>query len=170
MSEISESLQTKSPDTKTAVIGPLDVRAIQALLPHRFPFLLLDRVIELEPGKRAVAIKNVTISEPFFQGHFPNVPIMPGVLIIEAMAQLGGVLLMEMAARDGAVVGEKLALLTGVDKVRFRRKVVPGDQLRLEAEILKIHGVMGKIRTSATVDGHLVSEGELLFCLADADS
>ena len=158
MSETPE----KSPDTPASGIA-LDVRAIQALLPHRFPFLLLDRVIELEHGKRAVAIKNVTISEPFFQGHFPEVPIMPGVLIIEAMAQLGGVLLMQMAPTGK----QQLALLTGVDKVRFRRRVVPGDQLRLEAEILKIHGVMGKIRTSASVDGHLVSEGELLFCLAD---
>lgn len=151
--------------------GSLDVREIQALLPHRFPFLLLDRVIELEPGKRAVAIKNVTISEPFFQGHFPSMPIMPGVLIIEAMAQLGGVLLMQKADSDNpGHNGEKLALLTGVDKVRFRRKVIPGDQLRLEAEILRIHGVMGKIRTSASVDGHPVSEGELLFCLADAEA
>lgn len=143
----------------------LDARAIQALLPHRFPFLLLDRVIELEHGKRAVALKNVTISEPFFQGHFPDVPIMPGVLIVEAMAQLGGVLLMQMAPTGES----RLALLTGVDKIRFRRRVVPGDQLRLEAEILKIHGMMGKIRTAATVDGQAVSEGELLFCLATED-
>jgi 3-hydroxyacyl-[acyl-carrier-protein] dehydratase len=164
MSTNPEAISTDIPDKRQDV--PLDVRAIQALLPHRFPFLLLDRVIEIEQGKRAVAIKNVTVSEPFFQGHFPNVPIMPGVLIIEAMAQLGGVLLMQMAPADGK---EKLALLTGVDKVRFRRKVVPGDQLRLEAEILKIHGVMGKIRTSAHVDGQLVSEGELLFCLAEPD-
>lgn len=148
--------------------GSLDVRAIQALLPHRFPFLLLDRVIELEPGKRAVAIKNVSISEPYFQGHFPDVPIMPGVLIVEAMAQLGGVLLMQMAPK-GETGADKLALLTGVDKVRFRRKVIPGDQLRLEAEILKIHGLMGKIRTAASVDGQPVSEGELLFCLAEPD-
>lgn len=142
----------------------LDVRAIEALLPHRYPFLLLDRVIELEPGRRAVAIKNVTVSEPWVPGHFPGQPIMPGVLIIEAMAQLGGVLLMQMAPEGH----QQLALLTGVDKVRFRRRVVPGDQLRLEAEILRIHGQMGKIRTRASVDGQAVSEGELLFCLADA--
>lgn len=152
-------------EAAAALPTPLDVRAIQALLPHRFPFLLLDRVLEIESGKRAVAIKNVSISEPFFQGHFPEVPIMPGVLIVEAMAQLGGVLLMQMAPAGQS----RLALLTGVDKVRFRRRVVPGDQLRLEAEILKIHGNMGKIKTQATVDGQPVSEGELLFCLAEAD-
>lgn len=143
----------------------LDIQAIQALLPHRYPFLLVDRVLSFEMGKRATGLKNVSANEPFFAGHFPNHPIMPGVLIIEAMAQLGGVLLMQLAPP-----GEKLALLTGVDKVRFRRPVVPGDQLILEAEILKIHGNMGKIRTSAQVENQLVSEGELLFCLSQHES
>jgi len=144
---------------------PLDSRAIQALLPHRYPFLLLDRILELETGKRALAIKNISISEPCFQGHFPQLPIFPGVLMIEAMAQLGGVLLMYKQPQNAG----KLALLTGVDKVRFRHQVVPGDQLRLQAELLKLRGQMGKIRTQAHVLDHLVSEGELLFYLADAD-
>lgn len=143
----------------------LNILEIQRILPHRYPFLLLDRVISCETGKRAVGIKNVSANEPFFQGHFPKHPIMPGVLIIEAMAQLGGVLLLQLAPP-----GEKLALLTGVDKVRFRRPVMPGDQLRLEAEILKIHGNMGKIKTLASVEGQGVSEGELLFCLSDYDA
>lgn len=151
------AVEDKSPENSTT----LDILAIQALLPHRYPFLLIDRVLEFEAGKRAIGLKNVSANEPFFAGHFPNHPIMPGVLIIEAMAQLGGVLLMQLAPP-----GEKLALLTGVDKVRFRRPVVPGDQLILEAEILKIHGNMGKIRTSARVDQQPVSEGELLFCLS----
>jgi 3-hydroxyacyl-[acyl-carrier-protein] dehydratase len=150
-------------EVKTPAAPPgLDILEIQALLPHRYPFLLLDRVLAYEAGKRAVGLKNVSSNEHFFVGHFPGRPIMPGVLIIEAMAQLGGVLLMQLAPP-----GEKLALLTGVDKVRFRRPVVPGDQLILEAEILKIHGRMGKIRTNAKVEDQLVSEGELLFCLSE---
>lgn len=141
----------------------LDIREIEALLPHRYPFLLIDRVIEYEAGKRAVAIKNVSANEPHFQGHFPGNAIMPGVLIVEAMAQLGGILLMQMTEHSE----HKLAMLTGIDGVRFRRKVVPGDQLILEAEILKVKGRMGKIKTRATVDEQIVSEGELLFYLAD---
>ena len=158
-------IETDIPVSDVAHSDSLDIRQIQALLPHRYPFLLIDRVISIEKGKRAVAIKNVSISEPYFQGHFPGMPIMPGVLIIEAMAQLGGVLLMQMAPENH----NSLALLTGVDKVRFRRKVVPGDQLFLEAEILKIHGKMGKIKTLARVEQQIVSEGELLFCLAEVD-
>lgn len=143
----------------------LEIQAIEALLPHRYPFLLIDRVLSYEAGKRAVALKNVSINEPQFQGHFPGNAIMPGVLIIEAMAQLGGILLMQMHPEEG-----KLAMLTGVDGVRFRRRVVPGDQLKLEAEILKIKGQMGKIKTRASVTDELVSEGELLFYLAAADT
>jgi 3-hydroxyacyl-[acyl-carrier-protein] dehydratase len=141
----------------------LDIQAIRHLLPHRYPFLLIDRVTAYEPGQRAEAIKNVTINEPFFQGHFPTQPIMPGVLIVEAMAQLGGVLLMQRTP-----LGDKLALLTGIDRVRFRRQVVPGDQLLLTAEILKIHGNMGKVKVSAQVNQEAVSEGELMFYLAEA--
>lgn len=143
----------------------LDFAQIQKLLPHRYPFLLLDRVLECIAGQRAVGLKNVSCNEPFFQGHFPGQAIMPGVLIVEAMAQLGGVLLLRSTPS-----GQKLALLTGIDRVRFRRPVVPGDQLVLEAELLKTHGQMGKIRTWARVGDQLVSEGELLFCLSAAES
>lgn len=143
---------------------PLDSQAIQALLPHRYPFLLLDRVLSLEPGVRASALKNISLSDPWFQGHFPHRPIMPGVLIVEAMAQLGGVLLMAMQPVDAP---PKLAMLTGVDGVRFRRQVLPGDQLLLEAELRRSRGQMGKITARATVGQQLVSEGELLFYLAD---
>jgi 3-hydroxyacyl-[acyl-carrier-protein] dehydratase len=143
----------------------LDIQAIRHLLPHRYPFLLIDRVTAYEPGQRAEAIKNVTINEPFFQGHFPTQPIMPGVLIVEAMAQLGGVLLMQRTP-----LGDKLALLTGIDRVRFRRQVVPGDQLVLTAEILKIHGNMGKVKVTARVNKEAVSDGELMFYLAETAS
>lgn len=143
---------------------PLDSQAIQRLLPHRYPFLLLDRILTLEPGQRASAVKNVSLSDPWFQGHFPRNPIMPGVLIIEAMAQLGGILLMAMQPAEAP---QKLAMLTGVDQVRFRRRVLPGDQLILTAELLRIRGQMGKIKTWAQVEQQAVSEGELLFYLAD---
>ena len=139
-----------------------DIQTIQGILPHRYPFLLIDRVLTCEPGCRAVGLKNVSANEPFFQGHFPTRLIMPGVLIVEAMAQLGGILLMQRSGNQG-----KLPLLTGIDKVRFRRPVVPGDQLRLEAEILRLHAQMGKIRTCATDEGQPVSAGELLFCLSE---
>ena len=140
----------------------INMETLLQLLPHRYPFLLIDRITEYISGKQAQAIKNVSINEPFFQGHFPQNPIMPGVLIIEAMAQLGGILLMH-----GQSIDKKLALLAGVDKIRFRRMVIPGDQLHLRAEILKIHGNVGKIKTTATLDNALVCEGELLFSLTD---
>lgn len=162
---MTDPVQTPAPAQAVTPLQ-LDIQAIQALLPHRYPFLLLDRVTILESGKRATAIKNVTISEPYFQGHFPGLPIMPGVLIVEAMAQLGGVLMMQaLHLQDPSA--HKLALLTGVDGVRFRRRVVPGDQLQLKAELLKMRGQMGKLQTQAHVEGQLVSEGELLFCLVD---
>ena len=141
----------------------LTIEDIQQLLPHRYPFLLLDRIIENFPGERAVGLKNVTVNEPFFQGHFPGRPIMPGVLIVEAMAQVGGVMLAQMPDVQG-----KLSLFAGIDKVRFRRPVVPGDQLILTVELLTIkQRRFGKVHGRAEVDGQLASEGELMFSLVD---
>ena len=124
---------TTHPETETPKAAPttLDINEIQRILPHRYPFLLIDRVIDLTPRERIVAIKNVTINEPFFQGHFPNLPIMPGVLIVEAIAQAGGALLLtEVEDRD-----QKLMVFTGIERARFRRPVVPGDQVRIEVEV-----------------------------------
>jgi 3-hydroxyacyl-[acyl-carrier-protein] dehydratase len=127
---------------------------IQGLLPHRYPFLLVDRVKELEPGRRIVAIKNVTINEPFFQGHFPGRPIMPGVLILEAMAQAGGVLVF----KSGESSGKPVVYLTGIEEARFRRPVVPGDQLRFEIDVLKKRPPFWKMQGKAFVDDEMVCE------------
>ncbi len=134
---------------------------IQDVIPHRYPFLLVDRIIEIEPMKRAVGIKNVTINEQFFQGHFPGHPVMPGVLILEAMAQVGGVAMLYPEENRG-----KLAFFAGMDRVKFRRPVVPGDQLRMVAEIIKVRSNMGKLWVQSFVDEQLVAEGEFLFALA----
>jgi UDP-3-O-[3-hydroxymyristoyl] N-acetylglucosamine deacetylase/3-hydroxyacyl-[acyl-carrier-protein] dehydratase len=142
----------------------LDVRELFKVLPHRYPFLLIDKVVELEGWQRAVGIKNVTINEPFFQGHFPGRPIMPGVLQIEAMAQLAGALLMRKA--DNA---NKLAVLLSMDEVKLRKTVVPGDQLRIEADVEKLKARTGTVRTRATVDGQVVSEAILKFMLVDPE-
>ena len=133
----------------------LDVVAIQKLLPHRFPFLLIDRVIELSED-RVVALKNVTINEPFFNGHFPGMPIMPGVLILEALAQSAAILAL-------SIIGERrsLFMLTGIDKARLRRPVVPGDQLKMEVRLLKHHHPLWKMRGEARVEGELAAEAEL---------
>lgn len=139
----------------------LDINRIKELLPHRYPFLLVDRVVELEPGKRAVALKNVTVNEPFFAGHFPDYPVMPGVLIVEALAQVAAVTVLSLEEyRD------KLPLFAGIDKTRFRRQVVPGDVLRLEVEILQLRGKVGKCRGTAYVGPDRVAEAELLFAAA----
>jgi UDP-3-O-[3-hydroxymyristoyl] N-acetylglucosamine deacetylase/3-hydroxyacyl-[acyl-carrier-protein] dehydratase len=140
----------------------LDVREIAKILPHRFPFLLIDRVIELDGYRRAVGIKNVTFNEPFFQGHFPDQPIMPGVLQIEAMAQLAGVLLMRKSDNQA-----KVAVLLSLDGVKLRKSVVPGDQLRLEVETIKVKARTGEVFARATVDGQLVAEANLKFMLLD---
>lgn len=138
----------------------LDSSEIQKIIPHRYPFLLVDRIIQLEEGKRGVGIKNVTMNEPFFQGHFPRLPVMPGVLIVESLAQVGAVVLLKMPEYAG-----KIVFFAGIDKVRFRRQVVPGDVLRLEVELVKIRGAVGKAKAAAYVGEELAAEGELMFAL-----
>ncbi len=141
---------------------PLDVRAIQRIIPHRFPILLVDRIVELEPGQRAVGLKNVSTNEWFFEGHFPGNPIMPGVLIVEALAQTGAV-----AALSADEFSGKLGLFAGIDGVRFRRQVVPGDQLRLDVEMERLRRGIGRASAKATVDGETAAEGRLTFALVD---
>jgi beta-hydroxyacyl-ACP dehydratase FabZ len=140
----------------------LDIDAIREILPHRYPFLLVDRIEELE-AERVVGIKNVTANEPFFAGHFPDYPVMPGVLIIEAMAQVAGVLVLS-GIQDRK---NKLVLLAGVDGAKFRKPVRPGDQLRMEMKILRSRASMAKVSGIATVDGTVVAEAEMLCVLAD---
>lgn len=139
----------------------LDVKEIMACIPHRYPFMLVDRVIELDPGKSVVALKNVTINEPFFQGHFPGEPVMPGVLLLEAMAQAGAMMMLNAPELRGTI-----SLLTTVEKAKFRRPVRPGDQLMLHAEMFKLRGRMGKVKAHADVDGEVAAEAELGFMLA----
>lgn len=141
-------------------------KEIQEILPHRYPFLLVDRILELELGKRVVGIKNVTINEPFFSGHFPGHPIMPGVLILEAMAQVGGFLLMSSLDARGE---KKLLYFTGIDRARFRRPVVPGDQIRFELKILQRRQQVCRMWGEAYVDGKLVAEAELSSVVVDRD-
>lgn len=142
----------------------LDIRHVQRILPHRFPMLLVDRVISVDGERRAVGIKNVTINEPFFQGHYPRQPIMPGVLIIEGMAQLSGVLLAQKLEHTG-----KVAMLMSLDKVKFRRPVVPGDQLVMEVQTVRIKARTGQTWCRATVGGELVAEATIRFMLVDAE-
>ncbi|MFN7931504.1 MAG: 3-hydroxyacyl-ACP dehydratase FabZ [Blastocatellia bacterium] len=141
----------------------MDILEIQSLIPHRYPFLLIDRVLEIEPLKRIVALKNVTMNEPFFQGHFPGAPVMPGVLIIEAMAQAGALLLFrEVPDRES-----KLMYFAAIEEARFRKPVTPGDQLRLEVSVLKYRSGYGKLQGKAYVDGNVVCEAVITSVTAD---
>ncbi len=140
--------------------APLDSIAIRKIIPHRFPFLLVDRIIELETGIRAVGIKNVTANEAFFQGHFPEYPVMPGVLIVEAIAQVGAVAMLSHPDQAG-----QIALFAGIDKVRFKRQVTPGDTIRLEVELGQVRRNIGSGSGVATVDGELACRGEFMFAL-----
>ena len=147
-------------DTKKGWKTMLDVTEIQKILPHRYPMLFVDRIIELEPMKRAVGIKSVTMNEQFFMGHFPDRPVMPGVILLEAMGQVGGVMVLCVPEHQG-----RIAYFAGMDRVKFRRPVVPGVQLRMVAEMIKYRGNIGKVWTQAFVDEDLVAEAELTFAL-----
>ena len=142
----------------------LSAQQIQEVLPHRWPFLLVDRIEELEPGVRAVGLKNVSINEPFFQGHFPGYPIMPGVLIVEALAQVGSIALLTVEQNKG-----KAGFFAGIDSFRFRKPVKPGDVLRMEVTLSRIRGAVGKGTATAKVDGTTVAAGELTFALVDLE-
>ena len=139
------------------------VTDIMKMLPHRYPFLLVDRILELEPGTRIVGLKNVTVNEQFFQGHFPGAPVMPGVLVIESMAQVAGV----MIYRDLPDRDSKLIYFTGIEGAKFRRPVVPGDQLRIEVDFLNRRNNFGKVDARASVEGKLVAEAVLMFAIID---
>ncbi|MBS1815274.1 MAG: 3-hydroxyacyl-ACP dehydratase FabZ [Acidobacteria bacterium] len=149
--------------TAAAAMQTMDIQQIMAILPHRYPFLLIDRVLEMEPKQRIVAIKNITANEPQFQGHFPDYPIMPGVLMIEAIAQAGGALLLtEYTAEQRE---EKLMVFTGIDGAKFRKPVVPGDQLRIEVKVLNWRSNAVKMQGTATVDGKLACEATVMCAL-----
>lgn len=141
----------------------MDINEIMSYLPHRYPFLLIDRIVELEEGKRIVGIKNVTINEPFFQGHFPGHPIMPGVLLLEAMAQAGGV----FALKSDAKAKDKVIYFMSIDKAKFRKPVVPGDQVRFELELTKHRGAIMAFKGTASVDGAAVAEAEMMAMIVD---
>lgn len=143
-------------------VGMLSNVDVQKIIPHRYPFLLVDKILEVEPGKKAIGIKNVSANEPFFQGHFPCNPIMPGVLIVEALAQTACVAGLLMEENKG-----KLGMFTGFEKIKFRKQVVPGDTLRLEVEFLAFKMGMGKVKVLATVDGQVACEGEIKFAMVD---
>lgn len=140
----------------------LDIEQIKEIIPHRYPFLLVDRILEVEEGKKAVGLKNVSANEEFFNGHFPDYPVMPGVLIVEALAQVGAVAMLKKEENQG-----RLAFFAGIDNCRFKKQVRPGDQLRLEVEIVRTRGSIGKGKGIATVDGELVCETDIMFALGD---
>ena len=158
----SGSATAALPTNEAPVTQSLNIQQILKILPHRFPFLLVDRILEVEAGKRVVGIKNVSVNEPQFTGHFPERPIMPGVLMLEAMAQVSAIILLHYEQHQG-----KLAVLTGVDGVRFRRMVEPGDQLVMTSELLKVKGAFGRVKAECRVKDQLVAEGELMFSLVE---
>ncbi len=145
---------------------PLDIRTLQKLLPHRYPFLLIDRVLAFEVNKSLTAIKNVTVNEPFFQGHFPDFPVMPGVLIIEAMAQAAGTLAI---VSHGGRQDDEIYFFVGIDKARFKRQVVPGDQLTFEIELITQKRDIGKFKAVAKVDGQVAAEAEIMCARRKVD-
>jgi 3-hydroxyacyl-[acyl-carrier-protein] dehydratase len=140
----------------------LDINQIKEIIPHRYPFLLVDKILEVQEGQKAVGIKNVTANEEFFNGHFPEFPVMPGVLIVEALAQVGAVAMLKKEENRG-----RLAFFAGIDNCRFKRQVKPGDQLRLEVEMTRVRGSIGKGKGIATVDGEIACELEMTFALGD---
>jgi len=141
----------------------MDVNEIQRIIPHRYPFLLVDSILELDPARKIVGIKNVSINEPFFQGHFPGTPVMPGVLIVEAMAQVAAVMVLkEIADREN-----KLVYFSGIDRARFRQPVVPGDQIRIVVEVIKMRPRHGKLKAEAYVKERLVAEAEIFSTIVD---
>jgi len=153
---MEQTIHEEPMTTETPIALPLEAADIMRILPHRYPFLLIDRVVELEPGQRAVAIKQVTANEPHFTGHFPGRPIMPGVLMVEALAQTAGVAVLALQEHRG-----KLGLFAGIDDCRFKRMVLPGDTLRLEVIVEKLRGMFGRVRATATVDGETAVEATL---------
>jgi 3-hydroxyacyl-[acyl-carrier-protein] dehydratase len=162
MSESTESIAVAAPAPETpAVKQTMDILEIMSILPHRYRFLLIDRVVEIERKQRIVAIKNVTFNEPHFQGHFPDYPIMPGVLMVEAIAQAGGALLLtEIPDREN-----KLMVFTGIDSAKFRRPVVPGDQVRIEVKVLNWRSTAVRMQGTATVEGKVVCEATVMCAL-----
>lgn len=144
----------------------ISIEEIFSILPHRYPFLLVDKIVEIEEGKRIVGIKNVTFNEPFFQGHFPNKPVMPGVLIIEAMAQVGAILLLKNIPNRE----EKLAFFAGIDEARFRKPALPGDILRLEVEVIKVKSTTAKLKGKAFIGNELCCEATVMSVLVDRKS
>lgn len=161
----TEATEQAQPANDAVMLSPQRIRDIMSILPHRYPFILVDRVSEVEPGKRIKGYKNVTINEPFFQGHFPGDPIMPGVLQLEALAQLGVLLLNTVPGAQG-----KLAVFAGMNDVRFRRMVIPGDRFDMECEILKLRLPIGKMSCKAYVDGELAVEAEIICSLVDRET
>jgi 3-hydroxyacyl-[acyl-carrier-protein] dehydratase len=154
---------TAAPETESRII--YSVTDIMKFLPHRYPFLLVDRIVEIDPPQRIVGLKNVTINEQFFQGHFPGAPVMPGVLIIEAMAQVAGVMIYrDMPDEEKS---RKLIYFTGIENAKFRRPVVPGDQLRIEMELVNRRSTFGKMAGRALVEGKLAAEAMVMFAIAD---